>query len=377
MADLGLSGAYAVSAMQQAVRQRIKDQLDLQQQQFTNQQTQNTSDRADRALNQQDVLTKLKIQESADAKKAAETDKQFTIGKTLTDTIPADTIIPTTSAAVPPLQLVGALRKEDATLPSTSTVGIMSQGPTPGLQMRGRLVSQTSSPGNPEQFRKLPSAAQQNTAADNARADAALPLEGVGPNNILTPRAKAIGQPGFQRPIAAPQPVVIQTDAGPQLVNRGAGTASPITQEGTGEVVKAAPSAGVAVKDADKKHAIDTLNQVDVAIDNAKDLIGPGAGRVSTLEQMIGNADPRVNALGTKLLLAKMQVDAGIGGARAAASPQLLARWDGLLSQKVTPEGLKASIQAMREILGGSAPPQASTPPAKASAEDLIRKYSR
>lgn len=127
----------------------------------------------------------------------------------------------------------------------------------------------------------------------------------------------------------------------------------PITGQGPG-ATKADPGvAAAATKDVARKDAIDTLGQLDQAIELAKDKIGPGAGRVSSLEQIIGNADPTVQALGTKLLLAKMKVDAGIGGARAAASPALLARWDNLLAQKVTPEGLHSAVQAMREVLGG------------------------
>lgn len=136
------------------------------------------------------------------------------------------------------------------------------------------------------------------------------------------------------------------------------------------------PTAGAgqaAQHEAAKKEALGSLDQLDQAIDAAKDLIGPGAGRVSSLEQMVGNADPKIAALGTKMLLTKMQVDhAAAGTVRAGASPQLLARWDNILATKVTPEGLKAAVQAMREIIGGQATQTQTTKP---SAADLIKKY--
>lgn len=171
------------------------------------------------------------------------------------------------------------------------------------------------------------------------------------------------------------QPIVIQTSNGPELVNRGAGTATAIKEAGTGQAVQAPVAASVKLEESHKKNALNSLGQLDQAIEDAKDLIGPGAGRVSSLEQMVGNADPRIAALGTKMLLAKMQVDAGIGGARAAASPQLLARWDNLLANKVTPEGLKAAVQAMREIIGAGVAPSGAGNRPTMSAADLIKKY--
>ncbi len=108
------------------------------------------------------------------------------------------------------------------------------------------------------------------------------------------------------------------------------------------------------VKEADRKSGLDALSQLDTAITDATPFIGPGEGRVSTVEQMIGNPDPKLQAMGTKMLLTKMKIDAAIGGARAAASPQILARWDSLLTQKLTPEALHATVQAIREIIGGT-----------------------
>jgi hypothetical protein len=123
---------------------------------------------------------------------------------------------------------------------------------------------------------------------------------------------------------------------------------------------KAAPGAAAAATEAKTKtETLDTLKQLDAAIEDAKDKIGPGSGRVSNIEQMIGSADPKVQALGVKMKAAKMQFDHAItGSVRAGASPLLIQQWDNILANKVTPEGLKAGVQAMRELLGGGIAPK-------------------
>lgn len=144
--------------------------------------------------------------------------------------------------------------------------------------------------------------------------------------------------------------------AGTLNTNTGVWTAHPEQ----GSVHPAAGAAGAATEARHKAEAIDTLNQVDQAINEAQQFLGPGAGRVTSIEQMIGLADPRAQKLGTKLLIGKMKVDAAIGGVRAAASPQLLQRWDNLLGTHVTPDGLRASVQALREVMGGTSAPAAA-----------------
>lgn len=120
-------------------------------------------------------------------------------------------------------------------------------------------------------------------------------------------------------------------------------------------LTKAAPGAAAAATEAKTKtETLDTLKQLDAAIEAAKSKIGPGSGRVSNVEQMIGSADPTVQALGVKMKAAKMQFDHAItGSVRAGASPLLIKQWDNILGNQVTPEGLKAGVQAMRELLGG------------------------
>lgn len=140
----------------------------------------------------------------------------------------------------------------------------------------------------------------------------------------------------------------------------------PVQGEGPA-MTKAGPGAAqAAAQEASKHEALGSLDQLDQAIESARDLIGPGAGRVSSIQQMIGSQDPRINALGTKMLMTKMQVDhAAAGSVRAGASPQILSRWDNILGNKVTPEALKASVQAMREILGGGGAAAAVAPTGK------------
>src|ERR1035437_652870 len=135
---------------------------------------------------------------------------------------------------------------------------------------------------------------------------------------------------------------------------------SPATIQGEGPIATKTPpgAAQVASKAAAKKEALPTLSHLDKDIDAAdqKGLIGPGAGRISDLELKVGDADPVISRLATRLMLAKMQVDAGIGGMRAASSPMLLARWDHLLSETPTAANMHAVVQVLREMVGGETP---------------------
>jgi hypothetical protein len=148
-------------------------------------------------------------------------------------------------------------------------------------------------------------------------------------------------------------PIVIQNAGGngPAIVDRRSGTGKPIIDSTTNQPYGAAPTAGQRDKAQAAKEGIAVLNHLDSYIDNAKDLIGPLGGRISDIEASVGNPDPRISALATSMMLAKMKVDAGIGGMRAAASPQILARWDNILASKMTPENLHAAVKVMREML--------------------------
>ena len=120
----------------------------------------------------------------------------------------------------------------------------------------------------------------------------------------------------------------------------------------TTQTTKAPPGASPLALEANKKKsALNTLDQLDKAIDEAKEFLGPGPGRVTSIEQMVGSADPRAHAMATKMLMAKMKIDAAIGGVRAAASPQLLARWDNILGFHTSPDSLHAAVRSLREIM--------------------------
>lgn len=136
--------------------------------------------------------------------------------------------------------------------------------------------------------------------------------------------------------------------------NTKTNTWEPVKGQGPAST-KAAPGAAAAATEAKTKtETLATLAQLDQAIEAAKDKIGPGSGRVSNVEQMIGNADPQIQALGVKMKAAKMQFDHAItGSVRAGASPLLIQQWDNILANKVTPDGLKAGVQAMRELISG------------------------
>jgi hypothetical protein len=129
------------------------------------------------------------------------------------------------------------------------------------------------------------------------------------------------------------------------------------------KTTKTAPGAGpLALEEHKKQSAVNTLNQLDRMIDQAAEFVGPGAGRVTSIEQMVGSANPKAHSLATKMLLAKMKIDAAIGGVRAAASPQLLQRWDNILGLHTNADSLHAAVKSLREIMSELDESGTSTP---------------
>lgn len=384
---LGLEGAYGADALSQNLRQRVLDELARKQQEFQNSIATRGADRADRALNQQDELTRLKIQELAHAKDTAETDKQFTIGKSLNETLPADTVIPTDSAAVAPLRMIGALRTEQPTLPSTSTVGVMN-APTGSGTISGRLVSQTQNPGNPLQFRKLASAGQQNVMADNARADAVAareaanqPLEQVIGDDgkpTMMPRSKAAGRTPYHVPPHEPNPqpqIFKGPDGKDHAVQFVGGAAREIPlPDGFSK-----PNAATANRLSSAQAVTQVGNDIiaKVSQPNVAAMLGPAMGRYNNLQEFVGSPPPEFAELAGDIesfSLANM----GVHGMRSVQGADEIKK---LLSGKHTPESLIAGLKGLMNFSNHFMENEGRKPTAgtgaKMTADDLIKKYSK
>jgi hypothetical protein len=356
MGDLGLQGAYGAAGAADALRQLIKDRLIQQQQQFENARQLSADDRQNRQLDQNDQYRRDTLAETASRNKAADADRVMKENFTLNDQVPANTFLEPNSPIVGRLQSIGAV-KEQQSRPSVD-VGPLQPGDDGGAKKQGYL--------------KLASEKQQTVQdAADAKVEAAR-LAAEGRTNDNEQKAKdrlaqiEAAKAGHQPTNSYQLQPEIDPATGKQTgryfsFNTKTNTWQPASGEGPSSTKAAPGAAQLAQHDAAKQVALGSLTQLDQAIDNAKDFIGPGAGRISSIQQMVGSQDPAIQALGTKMLLAKMQVDhAASGTVRAGASPQLLARWDNILGQKVTPEGLKAAVQAMREILGSNAPSPAT-----------------
>lgn len=202
--------------------------------------------------------------------------------------------------------------------------------------------------GHPRQQTKDPAQALQDKKdlMDYAAALRPAPPDHFSPVGQFDETGKPIGTLSFDTRTGGVKPVI-----GP---------------DGKPLLTKAAPGAAAAVKDAaDVTKAKNAIKQVDSSLDTVKDLVGPAAGRGETVEQWLGTADPKIQAFGTKLLLAKMIIDKAVtGSARAGASAPLLARWDNFLGNKVSYEGMKSALQAADEIIGGGATSPAPQAPA-------------
>jgi hypothetical protein len=208
-------------------------------------------------------------------------------------------------------------------------------------------------------FIKTRSAKQIDTETDNARqaqADEARVAHDTARDDETNRHNRAMENKPVSEQGWTIQQGTVNGKPGWVRINSHTGQIVPVS---AGEITPK-PSAQEAQETRTKAEAVDTLSQLDKAIDDASSMLGPGAGRISNLEQMAGSADPRIQALGVKMKAAKMRVDHAItGSVRAGASPVLLQQWDNILANKVDPAGLKAAVQAMREILGGGNAPAA------------------
>ena len=409
MAGLGLQGAFGVDAMQQSVRQRILDQLNEQARQQAQALAERSMSLKEREATANDELRREQLAALAEQRANASSDRRVGLATALGDQIPSGVEVQPTDPAVGLLQGGGrgSMLRGNMTLPSTQTSGaapLPSTDENAPAPIAGMLRT-IESPEALRSYTKLPSEKQNTDAAKNAleMAQAMKALNDTGPvtdaNYMLNGKPiVAIRQKGrllyhgedvtdqvqpFSPPQHDPQnafqlvPEVDPTTGKQTGRFTGYSTKTNAFVPTTGEApgaTKAAPGAQQeSVWNAKRQDVVGKISQVDDAIDNAKDLIGPGAGRVATLEQMIGNPDPRIATLKTKLLALKDQVAGAMTMSNRQPSPTMLKRFDDLLGTQLTPESLHAATQALREMVGPSPSASSGTKP---TAAELIKKYS-
>lgn len=370
--DMGLGGmggaAGAGDATNLLFQQRMEAaKLQQQDQQFKAQ------------LAQQDALTRLKAQEVSEATRARvesqqqleasrkETERQHnvTLMSAQLDQIPTDA--PISGSTMGKMTEAGIAPERFAPTPIAPDVPASIAAPGGDAPMPGTIAN--SPAPNQVSFTRIPTAQEKQHQQDeltkkgeqdwkNSIAQQLADLKGATP-----PTSSYQLQPEID-PATGKQ-------TGRYLgYNTKTNRWEPVQGEGPASTKAGPGAAAAATEDRAKTDALDTLGQLDQAIDAAKDLIGPGAGRVSSIEQMVGSADPKIQALGVKMKAAKMRADHAItGSVRAGASPTLIKQWDNILANNITPEGLKAGVQALREIIGGS------KATGKPTAEELIKKY--
>lgn len=357
-------------------------------------------------LSQQDALTRLKVQEVADAR--AETIKQredvATERAQHQKEVEQDRADQRARQGYPLIPLNQPVSQQ--TVSSMTAAGIpqeaFSPTPDPSLQPPAAIASPDAGPDpsagtianspSPAQrtYQRAPSAAEQQTARQQASMQGLLAILPQGPagdrQRAIVQYEEATGKNApasmttdpneqfdkFKRqhdyevahPTSQPQPQIFyDAQNKPHAIQfaNGAVREVPLPDGITGKT----PDKAGQKDAADTKKAVNVIGQVDQSLDSVKDLVGPAAGRGETVEQWLGSADPKIQAFGTKLLLAKMLIDKQVtGSARAGASPALLAKWDALLSNKVSYEGMKAALQAAKEIVGAGT--DQSTPSAGA-----------
>lgn len=203
----------------------------------------------------------------------------------------------------------------------------------------------------------------------------------IGPNNDVTPIVSG-GKP--VQPYHAPvQPIVVQTGTGPQLLNRGTGTTSPIKDAG-GADVGPAPSGQEKnrknMADSVGSHLADLQSEIDEA--DSRGLLGPGRGRVADfLSKGVGSTgNPANDELLGQLHLDLSAVRSGFaslhgrGGANSGVAKDLL---DQMNAKNMSRAELTGALKSMKKWVdsyaGKSAPAPATT--GKPTAEDLIKKY--
>lgn len=380
MPGMGLDTAFGAQGSADAIQQVFERRMQ-----------QAASDRAQKALEQNDALTRLKVAEQAaairdrveaqkqaekdrsDAAKAAEQDRQdrqaastFTMNPVGSD-LPAPIAGRAQALGFPVQKIAGPQVQQTAgfmPLPSAGPTGpgmqtVQGLTPIDGPQMGAGQASTSADPQSPmnapDTFKRGATQADVVKKREDDQKAADQEWQRTIQQELATLKEGQGGQKDHFTPVPQyenGQPV------GTLAFNTSSGTGTPLMVGGKAVVNKAAPGAAADAKTkAETDKAINVLGQLDSSLDSVKDLVGPAAGRGQTVEQWLGTADPKIQAFGTKLLMAKLIVDKAVtGSARAGASPALIARWDNLLSNKVSYEGMKAALQAAKEIIAAGAP---------------------
>lgn len=297
----------------------------------------NTETARQRELQQQQLRQQQSIANADREASAAATekDRSLTRAQTSFKATPAGTELGTDDPTVKDWKGAGfgsLLKLVPRNLESTEMTGSSK-----GLEL-GKL-NLRSVGAKPDRYVRQPDAQQVEASADNARQDKAGAEQAT--RDAETRRHDLVAE---NKP---PATVVVNT-----VDDKGNPVAKIVPKVAGAEYAKPAPTSvqDARAKKRDARATLDRLDK-DIEMASSRNLIGPIKGRISDLEQRIGDPDPAISTLAARMVAAKMQVDAGIGGMRGAASAQLLARWDKLLGSQLNAANLHAVAQVMREMV--------------------------
>lgn len=175
--------------------------------------------------------------------------------------------------------------------------------------------------------------------------DTAGGLVRIGPDNAVTPLTQN-GKP-VQTYRAPQQPIVIQTPAGPALLDRGKGTATPV-KDASGAVVGPKLNATLENRLASAQAVAQTGNDIIASISDPATAakLGPAMGRYNSVRDFIGNPPPEFAELAGSIesyALANM----GVHGMRSTEGAEKINK---MLSEKGTPESLIAKIHGLNKF---------------------------
>jgi len=202
---------------------------------------------------------------------------------------------------------------------------------------------------------KLPSDAIQKYTVGGKVVNALVPKTPGGPVIAVDGEHKGQDISSIGEPYTPPPGVTyIQTDNGVVAApSKGGGPAKAVVGPDGKPIMPRSPASLLEKQDA-RARAGKLLDNLDHYIDTAATHLGPIHGRISDVETMVGNQDPTVAHIAALMLASKMSVDAGLGGMRGAASPQLLERWDKVLSMPVNPASLHEAVSVMKEMVANN-----------------------